>query len=72
MVKYFKKEDQFCKYYVKVNFETKDAIAVYRNHDGKRYGINKFICSPSIYDTEYSISTEEEFLAKLEIIKKLL
>lgn len=72
MIKYYKKEDQFCKYYAKINIETKDIITVYRNKDGKRFGINKFIGAPSIYEIDYSVSTEVEFNDKLDIIKKLL
>lgn len=73
MIKYVKKEDQFCKYYIRYNVETKDATTVYRNLDGKRYGINLFKCFPLIYEgSDYTVSTQEEFETKLEIIKGLI
>lgn len=70
MVKYYKKEDSFTKYYIQVNEETKQAIGVYRNKDGTRFGINVFQCFPKIYEgIDYSSSTLNEFMAKLDFIK---
>lgn len=73
MIKYVKKEDNFCKYYVKYDTETLIAIAVYRNRDGKRYGINVYICAPVIYESsEWSISSYDEFNNKLTVIKTII
>ena len=50
MLKYYKKEDTLTKYYAKVDDEKKVSTSVYRNKDGSRYGINVFLCFPSMYN----------------------
>lgn len=73
MIKYLKKEDQWTKYFVRFNETTKEALVVYRNKDGSRYGINFFQASLVVYETSgYGYSTIEEFQNKLEIIKNLI
>lgn len=71
MINYYKKEDTLTKYYAKVDTEKKISVSLYRNKDGSRFGINVFNCYPSVY-SDWTITTQEEFDVKLDVIKKLV
>jgi len=70
MIHYIRKEDQYCKYYIKYDDTNREALAIYKNKSTFRWGINAFLCFPKIYEgSEYVIITQNEYSSKLEVAK---